>query len=103
MADSAREFFEGLERRLDPARLAGQTVSYRFDVEGAGTWHVVIADGHATVAEGDGAADCVIRMKEQTLLKLLSGETKAATAFMLGRIKIEGDLSLALRLEQLLS
>lgn len=103
MAASAREFFDGLEARLDPVRLAGQTVSYRFDVEGAGAWRVGIADGRATVEESDGAADCVIRLKEQTLLKLLSGETKAATAFMLGRIKVEGDLALALRLEQLLS
>ncbi|MCC6223230.1 MAG: SCP2 sterol-binding domain-containing protein [Thermoleophilia bacterium] len=103
MTDSAREFFEGLERRLDPARLVGQTVTYRFEVEGAGSWHVAIANGRATVTEAGGAADCVIRMKERTLLGLLSGETKATTAFMLGRIKVEGDLSLALRLEQLLS
>ena len=40
MAESAREFFEGIESRIDPARTQGQTVSYRFDIDGAGSWHV---------------------------------------------------------------
>ena len=45
MAESAREFFEGLEGRIDPAKVTGQTVSYRFDIEGAGSWHVAVVDG----------------------------------------------------------
>ena len=44
-ATSAREFFEGLEGRIDPAKIAGQTVSYRFDIAGAGSWRIAVADG----------------------------------------------------------
>jgi putative sterol carrier protein len=102
MAASAREFFEGLESRIDGERTAGMTASYRFDVEGAGSWHVAVADGRATVTESTQAADCAIGLKEETLLKLLRGETKPATAFMLGRITVEGDMQLALRLGELL-
>jgi putative sterol carrier protein len=101
MAASAREFFEGLERRIDESRTAGVTASYRFDVEGAGSWHIAIADGRATVTESGGAADCVIAMNEETFLKLLRGETKPTTAFMVGRIKVDGDMSLALKLKEL--
>ena len=37
MTQTPREFFETLEQRLDPTKLAGVTASYRFDVEGAGS------------------------------------------------------------------
>ena len=101
MAGSAREFFEGIESRVDPAKTKGQTVSYRFDIEGAGSWHVAVVDGQTTVQESGGGADCVIRMKEETLLKLISRQTKPATAFMTGKIKVEGEVALALKLQQL--
>jgi putative sterol carrier protein len=103
MARSAREFFEGVESRIDPARTSGQRASYRFDIEGAGSWHVTIADGRTNVAESHDAADCVIRMKEETFLKLVRGEQKATTAFMTGKIKVEGDVGLALKLQHLFS
>jgi putative sterol carrier protein len=101
MAASAREFFEGLEGRIDAGRTGGVTASYRFDVDGAGSWHVAVADGHVKVAESGEAADCVIALREDTLLELLSGETKPTTAFMLGRIKVDGDMALALKLKEL--
>lgn len=101
MAESAREFFEGIESRIDPERTKGQTVSYRFDIEGAGSWRVAVVDGQTTVQETADGADCVIAMKEETLLKLIRGETKPTTAFMTGKIKVDGDMSLALKLKEL--
>ena len=101
MAGSAREFFEGVESRIDPERTRGETVSYRFDIDGAGSWRVVVDDGATTVEEGGGEADCVIRMKEETLLKLVRGDQKPTTAFMTGKIKVDGDVGLALKLQQL--
>ena len=31
-----KEFFDGLESRADPSKIAGMTNSYLFDIEGAG-------------------------------------------------------------------
>ena len=45
MAESAREFFEGLEGRVDPSKTAGMTNSYVFDIDGAGLWKVDVDDG----------------------------------------------------------
>ena len=42
---SAREFFDSLETRVDPARTAGMNNSYLFDIEGAGKWKVEVHDG----------------------------------------------------------
>ena len=52
MATTAREFFEGLETRLDPSKTAGMTNSYVFEIDGAGTWKVDVQDGNVSVAEG---------------------------------------------------
>lgn len=57
MAESVREFFEGLESSRDPARTAETTASYLFDVEGAGQWKVdgdagKVNDAYASTAAG---------------------------------------------------
>ena len=101
MAESAREFFDGLEGRLDPAKLDGITASYRFDITGAGSWHVAVADGAAKVTESDGPADCTITMTEDVFDRLRSGTQNPTTAFMTGKIKVDGDMSLALKIKEL--
>lgn len=104
MADSAREFFGTLHTRLDLSKLKGQSLSYRFEVHGAGTWTVAAEDGRLTVVEGDGLpAQTVVRMKEETFERLLRGEQSPTAAFMMGRIKIEGDMGQALKLKELFS
>jgi putative sterol carrier protein len=101
MTESTREFFESLETSLDPAKLDGLTASYRFDIAGAGSWRVDIADRSAAVSESDEGGDCVIRMKDEVFTKLRRGEQSPTTGFMMGKIKVDGDMSLALKLKEL--
>lgn len=101
MAASVREFFEGLESRLDPARTAGTTASYLFDVEGAGRWKVDVDSGTVRVTEGDGDADTTISTTEETFLKISNGEENPQTAFMTGKLKVTGDIGKAMKLEQI--
>jgi putative sterol carrier protein len=70
-------------------------------VDGAGSWVVEVNDGAIAVHEGDGDADCVIRLSDETFAKLREGRQNAMTAFLTGKIKIEGDTGLALRLKEL--
>ncbi len=101
MGESARELFEGLEEGVEPARTRGTTASYRFDVQGAGSWHVDVKDGAVDVTESDAPADCVIRASEENLLRIVRGELNPVTAYMTGRVKVEGDITLATRLRDL--
>jgi putative sterol carrier protein len=99
--DSAREFFETLPGRVGPRGAQALDASYRFDVQGAGNWRVE-SDGEAlVVSESDGPADCVIRTDEQTFLRIVRGEQSPMGAYMTGKVKVEGDLGLALRLRDL--
>ena len=101
MAESAREFFETLEERIDPARTRGTNASYRFDVEDVGSWRVEVNDGDVDVRESDAPADCVIRAREEVFLRLVRGEQDPLMAYMLGKVKVEGDVALARRLRDL--
>ena len=101
MAQTAREFFEGLESRIDPSRTAGMTNTYLFDVDGQ-QWTVAVDDGAVDVTEGDaGGADCTISTSEETFQKIASGEQNPASAYMTGKIKVKGDMGAAMKLQKL--
>ena len=72
---TAREFFEGLESRIDPSKTAGMTNSYVFEIDGAGTWKVDVQDGSVSVAEGGGEADATISASRRP-----SGRSPPATS-----------------------
>lgn len=98
---TVQEFFEQLPSRVDPEKTAGMNNTYVFDVEGAGAWTVAVADGTVSVTEGAGDADCTIAASEETLLKIANGEANATTAYMTGKLKIQGDMGAALKLQKL--
>jgi putative sterol carrier protein len=98
---TAREFFEGLEGRIDPSKTAGMTNSYVFDIEGAGTWKVDVQDGSVSVTEGGGDADATISSSEETFGQIASGDLNATTAYMTGKLKIKGDMGAAMKLQKL--
>jgi putative sterol carrier protein len=101
MSDSVKEFFEGLESRVDPSRTVGMTNSYLFDIEGAGAWKVDVRDGSLAVTEGTGEADTTITASEENFLKLIRGEQNPTTAYMQGKLKIKGDMGAAMKLQKL--
>jgi putative sterol carrier protein len=103
-ASNAREFFEELASRTadGSSRTRGLKATYRFDVEGAGSWRVAVDDGAVSVTETDAAADCVIRVPEDLFLRIVRGEQSPMGAFLMGKIRVEGDAGLAMRLKDLL-
>jgi putative sterol carrier protein len=98
---TVREFFESLESRIDPAKTAGMTNSYVFEIDGAGTWKVDVQDGSVSVAEGGGDADATILASEDTFEQIASGDLNATTAYMTGKLKIKGDMGAAMKLQKL--
>ena len=98
---SAREFFDSLGSRVDPAKTAGMNNSYLFDIEGAGTWKVDVQDGNVSVSEGAQDADVTITTSEETFEKITSGEQNATSAYMTGKLKVKGDMGAAMKLQKL--
>ena len=75
--------------------------TYVFDIEGAGTWTVKVADGAVTVTDGAEDADCTFSATEETFEKIASGEQNATTAYMTGKLKIKGDMGAAMKLQKI--
>jgi putative sterol carrier protein len=97
----AREFFDSLPSRVDPSRTAGVNKSYVFDIEGAGVWKVDVTDAGVEVTEGGGDADVTIHASEETFRAIAEGKQNPTTAFMTGKLKIDGDMSAAMKLQNL--
>ena len=58
-------------------------------------------NGNAVTAE-DKDADCVISVDKDDFLALTSGDLNPMMAFMSGKIKVDGDMSVAMKLQSLL-
>ena len=99
--DSPREFFETLETRIDPAKAAGLTASYRFEIDGAGSWTVDVDDGKVSVSENGGDADCTISTSSETFMRIANGEQNPTAAYMSGKLKVKGEMGSAMKLQKL--
>ena len=81
------------------AWLPGKTVKLDFGDEGT-----ILMDGKAnTVTEDSGAADTTIRISWDDWQAMAAGQLDGMTAFMTGKLKVEGDMSNAMQLQGVLS
>jgi putative sterol carrier protein len=96
-----REFFEQVPSRIGPEQAQKLDASYRFDIEGSGTWRLESDGDRVIVTESDAPADCVIKSDEATFRGIVEGGQSAMGAFMSGKLRVEGDLGLAMRLRDL--
>lgn len=91
---------ETLRTRVGDASGLGATL--KFDCGDAG---VVYVDGRSipnTVGNDDRDADCTIGVTLDHLTAMLAGELEPATAFMTGKLRVHGDMSVALKLQRIL-
>jgi putative sterol carrier protein len=97
--------FNGMERNFRPDKSAGvkAEIQYEFRVRGhAKPWVVRIMD--QTIRTGPGVspkAALTLRMSLPTFAKIIAGEVPAPQAFMEGKIEIEGDVQLAMRMGEM--
>ena len=67
---------------------------------------IITIDGTAepaTVSNEDGDADCTVIVAKDDLMEIASGEQNAQMAFMSGKLKVEGDMGVAMQLGNVLS
>jgi len=77
---------------------AGFEHSVKFDTSSNG---VIVIDG-STVSTTDAPTDCTIKLSLDDLDSLIAGDLNPTMAFMSGKIKVEGDMTVAMALSQLL-
>ena len=62
----------------------------------------VLVINRKEVTREDMEADCTIKISRKNLEKLLKGDLNPMTAFLTGKIKVDGDVSVAMQLQTLL-
>ena len=98
---TVKETFEAMPARFKPERAQGVKAVIQYDITGEGgvTCHVEIADGTCMLKEGAAAApNLTLIMAAQDWLDMLAGKLNGQAAFMSGKLKHKGDMSLLMKL-----
>ncbi len=112
MADNVTSVKDIFERHL-PARLASKpdvlakiNAVYQFIISGpeGGSWAVdCTAPGGKVIAGAAPAARCTVVAVDKDVLGIVNGKLNPQMAFMSGKLRIQGDMGLAMKLQQILS
>jgi putative sterol carrier protein len=94
---SADALLKGLPAAFNADAAAGTDCVLQFN--SSNPHYVTIKNGSCTVAPGNAAnADVTITMDDDDLVQLMKGELNGMTAFMTGKLQVDGDLMLAQRM-----
>lgn len=91
---------EKIRARVGTSSSLGATVKFDCGEDG-----VVFIDGASTpssVTTENKPADCTVKCSLDTLEGLVAGDIDPTGAFMMGKIKVEGDMGVAMRLSSVL-
>ena len=103
---TVNETFQAMPTRFRADKAAGTNAIIQYDIsgEGGGTWHAVIKDGACAVNEGPGTnPNLTLQMASQDWLDMLSGKQSGQMLFMSGKLKVKGDMGLAMKLGSMFS
>ncbi len=99
--------FENMAENMvkDPAKVANINAIYQFNVTGddSGEWSVDLTGDAGAVNPGPAEnANCTVTIADEDLLAIIGGSLNPQMAFMTGKVKISGDMSLAMKLGKIL-
>jgi putative sterol carrier protein len=101
---TASELFENMPRNFKPEVAGELTAVIQFDLTGndGGIWTATIADGKCDVTEGPAKNPTLtLTMDAGEYLAMCRGELNAMSAFIQRKIKLRGDMGLAMKLQSL--
>ncbi|SFG20798.1 SCP2 sterol-binding domain-containing protein [Sulfitobacter dubius] len=95
MSDIVNEAVVVLNEKLAGSDFNGTA---KFDIEGEGT--VMMDENGARAADEE--ADVTLSADAETFQSILEGDTNPTSAFMTGKLKIDGDMGMAMKLAAVL-
>ncbi len=101
------EMFNEMKGRLaaNPGKVATLKASYLFELsgDGGGTFHATFDNGSYDIGEGPiENAGCTVIMSAADFQAMAGGKLNPTAAFMSGKLKIKGDMGMAMKLQSLI-
>ena len=101
---TVKETFDAMATKFRADKAAGVNATIQYDIGGdqGGTWHAVIKDGTCTVNAGPAPnPSLTLAMSAQDWLDMVGGKLSGQMAFMSGKLKLKGDMGLAMKVGSL--
>jgi putative sterol carrier protein len=96
-----QEFFDALPSHFSPAASEGVNAVYQFDLSGeqGGQYQLHVTDGTCRVIPGvHPSPDVTLSMTGEDCLAVLEKRLNGVAAYLNGRLRMDGDIGLAMRL-----
>ena len=98
---TVREVFDAMPTTFRADKAAGVNATIQYDISGdqGGTWHSIIKDGTCTVHSGAATnPNLTLTMSAQDWIDMAGGKLSGQMAFMAGKLKLKGDMGLAMKI-----
>ena len=99
------QIVEAMPQYLVPEKAGSTKATIAFDLSGdqGGKWWVKIHDGTAESGKGDApdSPNLTLLADAGEWVKIMSGKLDPTAAFMQGKLKIKGDMGLAIKMQSL--
>lgn len=97
---TVNDLIKKMPEAIKPAAAAGMQTTIQYKI--SNPMYLVIKDGQCSAHEGVApSADLALTMTDENLMAMLTGELNGISAFMSGKLKVEGDMTLAQRMQSL--
>ncbi len=103
-AAAVKEIFDSMPSRLNTETAAGMDSTIQYDLTGddGGKYYCIIKDGACEVVEGESDSPTMtVTMDAPDFVDLIGGNLDGMAAFMSGKLRIGGDMGLAMKLQSL--
>jgi len=104
VADDVQEILSKMPEAFVPDKAANlnATIQLTLTGEGSGQWAVKIANGAIAIEEGPAASpNLSLGMEASDYVALSLGEANPMSLFMAGKIKVQGDVMLAMKFQEM--
>ena len=101
---TVQDIFDEMPSRFDAAASAGQHLVFQFDITDGETYYVEIDDGTCNVVKGASDDPSVTMITDSvSFVGIMTGELDGMQAFMTGKVRTEGNMMLATKLNDFFS
>lgn len=103
-ADDVKAIFDAMPNQInaDAAKGMNSVIQFKLTGDGGGDYYVEIKDGTAKVSQGTHASpNMTMTLAASDYVDLIAGKLNGQMAFMSGKLKIAGDMGLAMKMQTL--